>query len=178
MADTKNSLREWSVAIVSAVAISFVIRFFLFTPYEVHGASMEPTLKGDELLIVNQWIYKVKKPEYGDIIVFKNKEENRDFIKRVIGLPGDVIEFKGGEVYRNGQLLDEPYIIESAKHRQNHGEQRREVVPPGKLYVMGDNRLNSKDSRTIGPISMEEVIGRADVVILPVKEMRLLTKQK
>jgi signal peptidase I len=174
MSETKSSVREWVVAILSAFAIAAIIRAFLFTPYEVHGASMEPTLRGNELLIVNQWIYKVKQPEYGDIIVFHYEDEGRDFIKRVIGLPGDVIEIRNGEILRNSKKINEPYIPSWMKN--SYGENKpRMIVPKGHLYVLGDNRKNSKDSRVIGTVSMDEVVGRADVVLLPIKNMRMLT---
>ncbi|KPC77514.1 signal peptidase I [Laceyella sacchari] len=176
MSETKSSsnswmtVLEWIAAILVAVVIAVVIRTFLFAPYEVHGASMEPTLDGEELLIVNKWIYRVSTPEYGDIVVFHTAEE-RDFIKRVIGLPGDRIEIKDGKVYRNGIALNEPYINGPMNEGTNY---KPTTVPANSLYVMGDNRNNSKDSRMIGPVSLKEIVGRADVVVLPVKRMRLL----
>lgn len=176
MIETRNSsnswltMLEWVAAILVAVVIAVVIRTFLFAPYEVHGASMEPTLDGEELLIVNKWIYRVSTPEYGDIVVFHTDEE-RDFIKRVIGLPGDQIEIKDGKVYRNGTALNEPYINGPMNEGANY---KPTTVPKDSLYVMGDNRNNSKDSRMIGPVSLSEIVGRADIVVLPVKRMRLL----
>ncbi|OYD06402.1 signal peptidase I [Paludifilum halophilum] len=145
-----------------------IIRVFLFAPYEVHGESMYPTFKGEELLIVNKWIYDVSDPDYGDIVVF-HTAEHRDFIKRVIGLPGDKIAVQNGVVYRNGKKLDEPYISEPIK--KNVGET---VVPEGSLFVMGDNRNHSRDSRDIGPVDIGEVVGRADLLVMPIREFRLL----
>jgi signal peptidase I len=162
---------EWVVAILAAVVIALGIRGFLFAPYQVHGQSMEPTLKGDELLIVNKWIYYVSEPHYGDIVIFHTPEE-RDFIKRVIGLPGDHIVIKDNKVYRNGKPLNEPYI--NGRMNSDIGQYRDVVVPPNHLFVMGDNRNNSKDSRMLGPISMKAVVGRADVVLLPMNRIHLL----
>jgi len=162
---------EWLVAIVSAVAIALAIRTFLFAPYEVHGASMYPTLEGDELLLVNKWVYRVNQPNYGDIVVFHTEEE-RDFIKRVIGLPGDRIQIKNGNVYRNGKKLNEQYIND----QMNPDTFIDTIVPQNTLYVLGDNRNNSKDSRNIGPISMDEIVGRADVVILPIQKIHFLSR--
>lgn len=162
---------EWLVSIVSAVAIALTIRAFVFAPYEVHGASMYPTLEGNELLIVNKWVYRVGQPKYGDIVVFHTKEE-RDFIKRVIGLPGDRIQIMDGKVYRNGEELHEDYI----NGQMNPDTFVDTIVPPNMLYVLGDNRNNSKDSRNIGPIEMSEIVGRADIVILPIQKMHFLSR--
>ncbi|MBA4495833.1 signal peptidase I [Paenactinomyces guangxiensis] len=170
MAKKKSSAMEWVVVIGSALVIALLIRSYLFAPYQVHGTSMFPTLNGDELLIVNKWIYKVSAPEYGDIVVFHTPEE-RDFIKRVIGLPGDRISIKNGKVYRNGQLLREPYI--NGAMRDEPPEERN--VPEGTLFVLGDNRNNSKDSREIGPVSMENIVGRAEVVVWPLHSISLIS---
>jgi signal peptidase I len=166
----KSSIIEWGVAIISALLIAVVIRYFLFSPYEVNGQSMYPTLEGNELLIVNKFIYNVSDPKYGDIVVFHTNEQ-RDFIKRIIGLPGDTIEGKQGYVYRNGQKLDEPYIAE-----EMIGDFGPVSVKEGQLFVLGDNRNDSKDSRIIGAVDTKAVVGRADVVIMPFKDFRLLTK--
>lgn len=165
-----TAVREWMVAIVSALLIAVVIRLFLFAPYEVHGTSMSPTLDGDELLVVNKWIYSVKKPEYGDVVVF-HTEEQRDFIKRIIGLPGDKILIENGHLFRNGELVKEDYIQEKME-----GDLEETTVPKDSLFVLGDNRNNSKDSRVIGSIQMKDVVGRADVVILPIHQFHLLIK--
>ena len=164
----KRASKEWIMAIVSAVILSLVIRTFLFTPYVVHGESMLPTFKGKELLIVNKFVYELKDPEYNDIIVFHTSEQ-RDFIKRIIGLPNDEIMIKDGKVFRNGKVVDEPYLAEPI-----NGSMPPTIVPEGKLFVLGDNRNHSRDSRQIGVIDMNEVVGRADVIILPFREFKLL----
>lgn len=165
-----TALREWSIAIVSALLIAVVIRLFLFSPYEVHGTSMAPTLNGDELLVVNKWIYNIKEPGYGDVIVF-HTEEQRDFIKRIVGLPGDKISIANGQLFRNEELVKESYIQEEMV-----GELEDTTVPDGHVFVLGDNRNNSKDSRVIGSVNMRDVVGRADLVLLPVNQFHLLSK--
>jgi signal peptidase I len=166
----KSSILEWGVAVISALLIAVVIRFFLFAPYEVNGTSMYPTLNGNEMLIVNKFVYDVSNPNYGEIIVF-HTNEHRDFIKRVIGLPGDKVSVENGNVYRNGKKLTEPYIAE-----EMIGDFSQVVVPKGKLFVLGDNRNNSKDSRIIGTVDQKAIVGRADIVVMPFKELRVLGK--
>jgi signal peptidase I len=129
-------------------------------------------LQGDELLIVNKLIYRVDQPDYGDIVVF-HTDEQRDFIKRVIGLPGDQIAIKDGKVFRNGKPLEEPYIYEP----MNFNMEEEVTVPEGHIYVLGDNRNNSKDSRRIGPVNIDAVVGRADLIIWPLDRMHFLTQQ-
>lgn len=160
-----TAIKEWLVAILLAFLIALFIRLFLFAPYEVHGTSMSPTLNGEELLVVNKWIYNIKEPEYGDIIVF-HTSETKDFIKRIIGLPGDRIKIENGILYRNGKPLHETYI----KGRME-GTFEEVLVPSGHLFVLGDNRNNSKDSRVIGTIRMQDVVGRAEMVLLPISEI-------
>ncbi|TCW36566.1 signal peptidase I [Laceyella sacchari] len=169
-----RSTFEWVGTIAVSLVIAGIIRVFLFSPYDVHGASMEPTLMNDEKIIVNKWSYRMHEPVYGDIVVF-HAEEGRDFIKRVIGLPGDRIEIKNGKVYRNGKMLNEPYIQGMTYTRD---DARTIVVPKGSLYVLGDNRENSRDSRDLGAIPLSRVVGRADVVVLPIKHTKVLTGQE
>lgn len=170
----KSVVNEWITAVLVAVSLMLVIRMFLFAPYKVHGESMYPTFEGEELLIVNMWIYHLSDPEYGDIVVFHTKEQ-RDFIKRVIGKPGDRISVEGGQVIRNGEPLTEHYIkknlFEGPRVQKTMPEK---VVPEGHLFVLGDNRGNSRDSRNIGAIEMSDVVGRADVKLMPLQDFKLL----
>ncbi|WP_246258551.1 signal peptidase I [Kroppenstedtia pulmonis] len=165
---TKSFVREWVTTLLIAASIMMVVRLFLFAPYEVHGESMYPTFEGEELLIVNKWIYDVSTPDYGDIVVFHTAQQ-RDFIKRVIGLPGDQIAVREGQLFRNGKPVQEPYINE--ENQQNLHEV---TVPKDHVFVMGDNRNYSRDSREIGPVHMKEVVGRADIQLKPFQNFRLL----
>ncbi|MFC7443375.1 signal peptidase I [Laceyella putida] len=172
--NSSNAVRttfEWVGTIAVSLLIAMVIRVFLFSPYDVEGASMRPTLEDNEKIIVNKWSYRIHEPSHGDIVVF-HAEAGRDFIKRVIGLPGDRIEIKEGKVFRNGTVLNEPYIQGITYPR---GDRRTIVVPEGMLYVLGDNRENSKDSRDLGTIPLSKVVGRADIIVLPLKQIKLLT---
>lgn len=165
-----KELWEWVRSIGIAVILAVLIRLFLFEVFVVEGASMFPTLDNHERLIVNKLVYRLDIPEPGDIVVF-NYSSERDFIKRVIGVSGDLIEIREGAVYRNGALLEEPYISE-----QPWADFGPVEVPPGTVFLMGDNRNNSMDSRdpSVGFVSLHKVKGKAFVVFWPPGELRVL----
>ena len=184
-----NEYLEWTKALVIAVVLVFVIRQFLFSPFIVDGASMQPNFETGERLIVNKLIYNIGKPKYGDVVVFNVPEQGRKFIKRVIGVPGDTISLKGDELYINGKLIDEPYIREvvAAKHAQGqmyngsgnqydfpNSKNSETVVPEGTVFAMGDNRGDSTDSRYLGFISEKEIIGRAEVIFWPLNQVKFI----
>ncbi|EGL84214.1 signal peptidase I [Caldalkalibacillus thermarum TA2.A1] len=161
---------EWLKAIILAVAIALIIRLLLFAPIVVDGESMLPTLHDRERLIVNKAVYLWSEPQRGDIIVF-HATQDKDWIKRVIGRPGDIVEVKNGRLYINGEPVDEPYLDPSSQFVMHDF---REIVPEGELFVMGDNRANSRDSRNIGTIPISSVVGRADLVFWPLQNIRLV----
>jgi signal peptidase I len=165
---------EWVKALGIAVVIAFGIRMLLFAPIIVDGESMLPTLENKERLIVNKAIYFIAEPNRGDILVF-HATENKDWIKRVIGEPGDVVEVRDDNLYVNDEIVDEPYLDVSKSISSGIlTNDFYEVVPEGHIFVMGDNRQNSRDSRSIGSIPIDSVVGRAEVVIWPVKGIRLV----
>lgn len=128
----------------------------------VDGYSMVPTLQNGELVIVNRLSYKFSKPKIGDVIVFRfPKNPQQEYIKRVIGLPGDTVEVHNGKVIVSGQIINEPYISEPPSYST------QSTVPQDSLYVLGDNRNNSSDSHAWGPVPIEYVIGKAVFVYWP-----------
>ena len=165
-----NEIWEWVRSIAIAVILAVLIRLFLFEVYVVEGASMFPTLDNHERLVVNKLVYHLNDPQPGDIVVF-NYSHHRDFIKRVIGVSGDRVEIKGGEVYVNDLPLDEPYLLEEAWMEFEPTE-----VPAGCVFLLGDNRNNSMDSRdsNVGCVSLDRVKGKALFVFWPPQELRLL----
>ncbi|MCQ6274074.1 signal peptidase I [Bacillus sp. V3B] len=179
----KNELWEWIKALVIAVLLAAVIRYFLFAPIVVDGLSMMPTLHDQDRMIVNKFSYTIGEPDRFDIIVF-HAPENKDYIKRVIGLPGDTIEYRDDTLYVNGTAYEEPYLDEYKKQvidgpLTNSFTLREtpvgsDVVPEGHLFVMGDNRRFSKDSRHIGTVPMEEVLGKTSVIYWPIEDVRLI----
>jgi len=168
----RNLVRDIIEVLLLAVAIYLVIAFALQT-VRVEGESMVPTLQNGDLLFANKISYHFHGPDRGDIVVLIPPETpDRDFIKRVIGLPGDVVEARDGHVYVNGRLLLEPYLPK--------GEVTADfgpvVVPPGRLWVLGDNRGDSCDSRCFpeGAIPESSVIGRAVFRVWPVGHISFL----
>lgn len=164
--------KDWIISILIAVILAFFIRYFIVELYAVEGPSMRPTLLNGERLIVNKYIYRFNQPERGEIIVFRYPSDpSRDFIKRVIAVPGDTIEIKDGRVFLNGQLTNEPYILEKTR-----GSYPLATVPAGHVFVMGDNRNNSEDSRfkNVGFVSNELIKGKAVLVFWPVGEFKSL----
>lgn len=155
--------------IILAVLI-FLILNTMTSRVKVFNVSMQPTLKQGYLLVVNKLAYRWGEPKRGDIIVFHHAGiENQDYIKRIIGLPGDTVEVSGGIVTVNGTPLTEPYIKEMPRYTLT------EKVPAGKLFVLGDNRNQSDDSHSWGFVDMEWVVGKAFLIYWPLKEFRLLT---
>ena len=161
--------------IVVALVISIVLYLFIMTPHEVIGSSMYPTYKDGEYLMANKIVYKLSEPKRGDVIIFKYSD-TQDFIKRVIGLPGDQVMLKDGYIYINGNKLDESGYLDSSVYT-NGGEYLHEgetiTVPEGQYFVCGDNRQHSSDSRTFGPIEKANIKGKAWIVYFPFSNFRL-----
>jgi signal peptidase I len=135
----------------------------------VDGASMEPTLKSGEFVIVNKLAYMIGKPQVGDVIVFHYpRDPSQEYIKRVIGLPGDQVSVRAGRVYLNGQPLEEDYIAANPVYEAGL------TVPPGGLFVLGDNRNNSSDSHNWGTVPLNYVVGKALFVYWPPTEWGML----
>jgi signal peptidase I len=163
---------EWTKALGIAVILATAIKVFLFAPVIVEGESMFPTLENKERLMLNKAAYLFSEPKRGEVVVF-HSEHDKDWIKRVIGEPGDIVEVKEEQLFVNNKLIDEPYL-DSLKLRYKDllTEDFYIEVPKGHLFVMGDNRPNSRDSRRIGPIEIDQVIGRAEFVMWPLKEIK------
>ena len=172
MSSLGEEARDWIVSIVVAVVLAFLIRTFIVELYIVDGPSMRPTLESHERLVVNKFIYRFRPPEHGEILVFRYpRDPSRDFIKRVIAVPGDSIEIKDHRVFVNDQLLNEPYILEKTLSTYP-----KAVVPEGTIFVMGDNRNNSEDSRfvDVGFVPYDLIKGKAVLVFWPVDSFKTL----
>lgn len=163
-----REIKEYTIVIIGAILLTLIISVFV-KPGEIVGESMSNTLENKDLLLINKVVYKFNTPEYKDIVVLNtNIDNDRILIKRVIGVPGDTVEIKDNVVYVNGKALDEKYIREPMVNNQD----MKVVVPEGKIFVMGDNRNNSLDSRSliVGTIDYKkDVIGKVMLRIFPFK---------
>ena len=188
-------LGELPGLIIMAFVLALLIKTFLVQAFFIPSGSMEPTLVPGDRVLVLKVPYYFGDPDRGDIIVFEDPDpsgvperglvsgffhwmfeglgvqrpDSEDFIKRVIGTPGDTVSAKDGQVYVNGEAIDEPYLT------QPTDDFAKDTVPEGKLFVMGDNRGNSLDSRfSLGFVPIDKVIGKAEVIIWPPGDLSLI----
>lgn len=182
----KSEALEWLKAIAIAVVLVLLIRWLFFAPFIVDGPSMQPNFHTGERIIVNKIIYDIRDPKHGEVIVFHVPSEGRDFIKRVIGVPGDAVQVEGDTVTVNGQVVDETYIKDAVIEKHNNNELYNNeanfpnelvpdgTVPEGYVFVLGDNRSNSTDSRRIGYVPYGDIVGRADLVFWPLSDFQFI----
>jgi len=163
----KNEWIEWIKAIFIAIIIAFLVRSFVFSTSVVEGESMDPTLSDGERIVFNKFIYLISKPEREDIVIIQKPFKN--YVKRIIALPGETIEMKNHTLYINGSEYEQMYIDEEAK--TNTGNFGPYDIPEESYFVMGDNRAISKDSRNgLGLIHEDEIIGKSLFIYYPFDE--------
>jgi signal peptidase I len=169
----KSVWREYAEALVVAVLLALAIRAFVVQAFVIPSGSMLPTLRIGDYLLVNKFVYFFRPIRRGDIIVFKfPQDETRDFIKRVIGLPGEQLEIRGRQVFIDGKPLKEPYAVYSEPSQFGSSVPYHLgpiVIPPGHLFMMGDNRDNSLDSRSWGLLDESKVVGEAFIIYFSVR---------
>jgi len=151
------------------VGVVFLGLVFLFQPFKVEGASMQPALVDHERILVNKLIYRLQPVERGDVVVFWFPgDPHRSFVKRIIGMPGDQVAIRNGQVFVNGEALEEPYL--TAPHRR--GDHHRTVtVQAGNYFVLGDHRSVSNDSRAWGQVPERLILGKAVMRYWPPQRM-------
>jgi len=166
-----RGLREVLETVLPALLIALLINVFLGQATRVEGQSMEPNLHTDQRLVVEKVSYRLHGPQRFDIVVLKlPKQGDELLIKRVVGLPGEMVEIRAGRVYINGEQLEEPFITDNTRP----GRSEKLIVPPLHVFVMGDNRNHSNDSRSFGPVPIENAVGRAWLSYWPPEEMGLV----
>jgi len=186
----KSALREWIESALFAAFLAFcVIRPFIVQAFKIPTGSMRPTLLEGDLILVNKFIYGAKVPfthfrlpairelKRGDVVVFIYPEDKlKDFIKRLVGLPGDSVEIKSGSIYVNDQPLLEPVF--NQRYYYNRGDFAKEnqklIVPPDSYFVLGDNSGSSKDSRYWGFVPKDNILGQAMVIYWPPQRIRVI----
>jgi len=165
-----HQLVEWLVVLAVAVTAAFLVRAFVLQQFAVSGHSMDTTLHNGDRVLVNKLSYRLHDPNRGDVVVLKTLEGagERDLIKRVIALPGETLEYRNCVVYIDGKELIEPYLDPTVvTPTQCGGSQAPITIGVDEVFVMGDNRGGSKDSRNIGPVSHSDLLGRAFVILWP-----------
>jgi len=182
-----NFLLEFIQSIVLALSVFVVMYLFVAQPNEVKGSSMFPNFKDQEYLLTEKLSYQFGTPKRGDVVIFKAPSsepcsaDECEYIKRVIGLPGDTVMVKDSKVYLNGELLDESAYLASDVVTEEEDFMQEGVaitVPEGKYLCFGDNRPNSRDGRAFGPIEKSLIIGKAFFVYWPLQEVSLVPKVK
>lgn len=168
-----HQLVEWLVVLVVAITAAFLVRAFVLQQFAVSGHSMDTTLHNGDRVLVNKLSYRLHDPNRGDVVVLKTLEGagERDLIKRVIGLPGETLEYRNCVVYIDGRELIEPYLDPTVvTPTQCGGSQAPITIGTDEVFVMGDNRGGSKDSRNIGPVAYSDLLGRAFVILWPTSD--------
>lgn len=175
---------DWFKVILVAFAVAFLVRTFIFSPIVVDGPSMLPTLEDRDKMIVNKLTYRFNEPDRFDIVVF-HATMKKDFIKRVIGLPGEHVAVKDHQLYIDGEKIAEPFLNgddlegESSSYLTSDFTLEElsgnyEEVPTGHVLVLGDNRNNSTDSRSLGVIPTDQIVGKASVIFFPFDRVEIV----
>lgn len=177
----KSHILEFLQTLVVFLAIGSVIYLFAIQPHKVSGCSMCPNFHTGDFILTDKVSYRFKNPERGDVVVFKNPRDNsQDFIKRIIGIPGDKVMLKDGKVYLNGSQLNEPYL--DSNLLTNTGTYMREgveiTVEENKVLTFGDNRPGSSDSREWGQLPEDKIIGKAFIRYWPKDVVGVITHYK
>jgi signal peptidase I len=169
----KNEIRTWARDLLIAIGLALVIIVFLYQPVKVEGTSMAPLLSDQERIFINKFVYRFEPIQRGDVIVFWYPlDRSKSFIKRVIALPGEMVEIRQGVVRVNGHTLPEPYVPVRYEDLSDYGPVR---VPVDAYFVMGDHRISSNDSRIFGPVPRRFIYGRAVFAYWPMDHFGTLS---
>jgi len=175
---TKAVVREWVESLIIALVLALVIRAFVVQAFKIPTGSMRPTLLEGDRLLVNKFIYRFREPERGDVIVFRfPSDRKKDYIKRLIATGGESVQIKDGNVYVDGDLVEDPSIIRGINYynKEPYGGFNKVInVPPDGFYVLGDNSASSRDSRYWGFVPQKNVIGKAFFIYWPPTRIRVL----
>lgn len=185
----KSVLRDWVESIIIAFLLAMVIRTFVVQAFKIPTGSMRMTLQEGDLILVNKFIYGVKvpffnfylpavrEPKRGDVMVFVYPEDKKkDFIKRLVGLPGETVEIKGGSIYIDDKPADDSIFKQIYYYNRGDfaAEGQKIVVPKDSYFVLGDNSVSSKDSRYWGFVPKENLLGQALVIYWPIHRIRAI----
>lgn len=172
--ENKGGFALWEVirSVLVAVILAVILRIFVVEPFYIPSRSMEPTLLPGDRIIVSKFLYHFREPQRGDVIVFRYpRDPKRDFVKRVIGLGGETVALRNGKLYVDGRQVPETYLPPGLRFA-DFGPVR---VPPGQLFVLGDNRNSSDDSRVWGFLPRDMVVGKAVLIYWPLDRIRVIS---
>ena len=168
----RRELRAWTRDLLLAVGLAMVIIIFLYQPVKVEGTSMAPLLTDQERIFINKFVYRFEPIERGDVVVFWYPvDRSKSFIKRVVGLPGEMVEVRQGRVYVSGERLEEPYVPPQLTDASTYGPVH---VPPDEYFVMGDHRTSSNDSRVFGSVPSRYIYGKAVFAYWPMERFGVI----
>ncbi|MEE6450958.1 signal peptidase I [Gottfriedia acidiceleris] len=172
----KESSWQTFKIIVYSFTIALIVKIFIFSPFIVQGASMQPTLHNQDYLFVNKVSFHISSINRGEVVIIKKQNDPKYYVKRIIGLPSDKVNLTNGLLYINGKHITENYLNDHLKNVYKEYLQFNQVkVPSGSYLVMGDNRLNSKDSRNgLGYIKQSEIVGKVEGVFFPFDRVRII----
>lgn len=170
--------KNWGEPFVVAAILAFVIRTFLIGPYKIPTGSMKPTFLEGDRIFADKITYRFRTPQRGDIIIFKAPmDPKKDFVKRLVGLPGDKLQIKEGKLIINGETLDDPPFSEHYYYNRNEWDFGKEgqiiEVPPGNYFALGDNSAQSNDSRSWGFVPAKNLVGKAVCIWWPPKRLKI-----
>ncbi len=171
---SKSETREWIESIAGSVLLAMFIMVFLFQTYKVEGKSMEPSLHEGQRLIVDKLTYRFRPPKPGEIVVIKPKDPRKKFVKRVVATEGQNLRIYRGKLQINGLSVEEPYIKEEMDQ-----DYEWTFIPDDSVFVMGDNRnrsMDSRDMRNVGFVPLKNVVGRAVVIYWPPKDAKIVKR--
>jgi signal peptidase I len=168
----RHELRGWTRDLLIALALLMAILIYLYRPVRIEGTSMAPLLSDQERIFINEFVYHFGPIDRGDVVVFWYPlDRTKSFIKRVVGLPGDLLEIRQGSLFINGHRLQEPYVPARFLDGSSYGPV---IVPPEEYFVLGDHRDSSNDSRVFGPVPQQCIYGKAVFAYWPVSRLGVI----
>lgn len=171
------SMFSFLQSVILTVLLAFVLRFFVLQPYIVEGASMEPSFRNNQYIIIDKLSYRLRAPQRGEVVVLHPPvEPNENYIKRIVALPGETIELKEGNVFINGTELQETYLGDENHNTEEVSLPSKVTLGADEYFVLGDNRSHSSDSREWGSIHKSAMEGRTWFIALPFSDFTLIQR--